>query len=82
VTILACRASKVDVRFLTRQAGSYSASGEAKLVFNKYGNSYFLAAIWSPTGVGGVLPTSKTEHETTLRAALTPRDQVVLAARR
>lgn len=82
VTNLACRACKVDVRFLTHQVGGYTAGSESKLVFNKYGAKYFLASVWSPNGVGGALPTSEAERETAIRAALPPTDHVVIAARR
>jgi len=82
MTNLACSACQVDVRFLTHQIGSYTTPGESKLVFNKYGNTYFLASVWTSSGVGGALPTSRTERETALRASLTPATQVVLVARR
>ena len=83
MTNLACYACKVDVRFLTHQVGSYSANNESsKLVFNKYGDKYFLASVWSANGVGGALPTSKTEHEAVISASLAPTSQVVLVARR
>jgi len=82
MTNIVCSACKVDVRFLTHQVGSYTTPGESKLVFNKYGDTYFLASVWTSSGVGGALPTSKTERETGLRAALTPATQVVLVARR
>jgi hypothetical protein len=83
-TNLACYACKVDVRFQTHQIGSYAARNEpSKLVFNKYGDKYFLSSVWMPgRGVGNALPTSKTESETALRAALAPTSQVVLFARR
>jgi hypothetical protein len=72
------------VRFQTHQIGSYAARNEpSKLVFNKYGDKYFLSSVWMPgRGVGNALPTSKTESETALRAALAPTSQVVLFARR
>ena len=79
---LECYDCKVNVLLLTRRIGSSPMGREPKLVFNKYGDTYFLSAVWSPDGEGSALPESKIEHETALRAALTPTTQVVLVARR
>jgi hypothetical protein len=39
-------------------------SNTAKLVFNRYGNQYFLSQVWSPgTDRGHALPPSKAERE-------------------
>jgi hypothetical protein len=41
-----------------------AAQGPGKLVFNRYGNDYFLSKVWSPsTQMGHVLPLSKLEKE-------------------
>jgi|SRR5208283_2765034 len=82
--ILKCWAGKgvVAVSILTQKVGRYEARNEAKLVFHKYGGTYFLSAVWPASGVGSALPISKSERETTLRAALTSTSEVVLLARR
>ncbi|MGO9240586.1 MAG: hypothetical protein ACLQBJ_07215 [Bryobacteraceae bacterium] len=84
VLVLQCGAGKslVTVSILTHKVGNYEARNEGKLVFNKYGETYFLSAVWPASGAGSALPTSKSERETTLRAALPPTTQVVLLARR
>ena len=81
---LTCSACPAGVLFVTHPVGSYDRRiSEARLVFNKYGDRYFLSSVsWPPSGVGSALPTSKTEHEAALRAALAPTSQVVLVARR
>lgn len=49
---------------LTNSKQASRAPKEAKLVFNRYGNSYFLAEIWHPNiDRGYQLPKSKTERE-------------------
>lgn len=72
----------VAVSILTEKVGRYEARNEAELVFHKYGETYFLSAVWPLSGVGSALPTSKSERETALRAALASTSQVVLLARR
>lgn len=81
---LACDACNVHVRLLTHAIGNYNAPSEStRLVFNKYGNTYFLSSVWSTgSGVGSALSSTKAERETALRASLTPRNEVVLVARR
>jgi hypothetical protein len=49
---------------LTQAIQSNRPSNTAKLVFNRYGNHYFLSQVWSPgTDRGQVLPPSKAERE-------------------
>jgi hypothetical protein len=36
---------------------------EAKLVFDRIGNQYFLSEIWKDSGAGMIVPTSKHEQE-------------------
>jgi hypothetical protein len=55
-------------------------SGEARLVFHRYGDRYFLARVWTPgLEFERKLPTSKTERE--LAGARIPRETVTLAVR-
>jgi len=55
-------------------------SGEARLVFHKYGDRYFLAKVWTP-GLEFVrkLPMSKTERE--LASSTIPREAISVAGR-
>ena len=43
--------------------------GTAKLIFNKYGETYFLAEVWDSTENGHALPKSRTEKDMSLIAA-------------
>ena len=64
----------VDVKaahiVLTMATNSAKLPKEGKLIFNRYGNSNFLAQVWRPgVSQGNLLPTSKTEREMAARAA-------------
>jgi hypothetical protein len=52
-----------------------------RLVFHKYGNSYFLAEIWHATGQAGAsgiqLPASKAEQETRAANASAPQEVII-----
>jgi hypothetical protein len=49
---------------LTMAAQSSKTQQVGKLVFNRYGDQYFLAQIWTPaTNTGRVLPKSRLERE-------------------
>lgn len=55
---------------LTQGAQALTAPEQAKLVFRKYGDRYFLAEMWGAGGLSGHrLPVTKTERELTQRAA-------------
>ncbi len=82
LTGIACDACKVDVRVLTTAGASNNERTEGKLVFNQYGNTYFLSSIRSPgSNVGRVLPTSQAESEVAQRASLTRTTEILLARR-
>jgi hypothetical protein len=53
--------------------------GTAKLIFHRYGESYFLAEVWDSTENGYALPKSRTEKDTALIAAR-QASRVTLAA--
>lgn len=42
--------------------GGQNTSGAAKLVFNKYGDQCFLAAVWAPGHDGRAVPRSRSER--------------------
>ena len=56
--------TRTTLRVLRFPAGNNTTSSPCALVFNKYGDRYFLKQVWAGTGVMGVqLPTSRTETE-------------------
>ena len=60
------------------QAGKISDVG--KLVFNRYGDNYFLSRIWEPSSITGrQLPKSRLEREVAVNFAL---GQTTVAARK
>jgi hypothetical protein len=82
LTGITCDACNVDVRVLTNAGAGNNESNKGKLVFNKYGNTYFLSSVQSPGGYGErVLPTSRGESELALRASPPRTTRIVLARR-
>lgn len=85
--ILDCYACETQAAALTFPAGGgTSIPTEGRLVFNKYGETYFLSEVWTPgNAYGRALSESKTERElarTTpshARIALPARKTVTLA---
>jgi hypothetical protein len=58
----ACRAHAIALPYAI--GGGTDAPSEGRLVFNKYGDTYFFAELWVPGRVqGGALSKSKTERE-------------------
>ncbi len=57
---------------MTGSAGDYSGpGGQAKLVFNRYGNHYFLAQVWGGySGIGHQLPRTRSERELAKTASM------------
>ncbi len=62
---------------LTKAADSKDAKSEPELIFNQYGNSYFLSQIWTGDGQGRELSKSKREKEAALGQV---RNEVALLA--
>jgi len=81
---LTCSACKAGVLSVTHAVGSYDTSiSESRLVFNRYGDRYFLSSVsWPGSGVASTLPKSKIERHFVVEASLAPTSQVVLVARR
>jgi hypothetical protein len=81
---LTCSACKAGALFVTHPAGSYDASiNESRLVFNRYGDRYFLSSVsWPGSGMASALPASRIERDLALEASLAPKSKVVLVARR
>ena len=65
------------------QASPTSSSFQAKLVFHRYGNQYFLAQVWGGyDSFGRQLPTTRNERAASESAALRQPEEVVILARR
>jgi hypothetical protein len=62
--------------------GGADALTEGRLVFNKYGETYFLSQVWSPGySQGRAMNQSKTEHEIARATRSDQKKQVILAMR-
>src|SRR5271157_5146001 len=79
--ILDCFACETQAAALTFPAGGGSdVPTEGRLVFNKYGETYFLSQVWTPgNSYGSALSQSKTEREL---ARATPHARITLPARK
>jgi hypothetical protein len=64
---------------LTNSLQSLHVSETGKLIFNRYGNQYFLSQVWAPGAqIGQRLPASKAEREIARNAAK-PRSELLTA---
>lgn len=75
--------SSVNVIVMTRPVQSNKRQEQAKLVFHRYGNQYFLSQIWKPgEETGRELPKSKSERNAGSELAKTESkaETVVLVA--
>ena len=72
------KAPRSSAIVMTTGAEGGSASGGSKLVFNRYGDQYFLSGIWAP-GMGHELRKSRLEREVAANFAL---GQTTVAANR
>jgi hypothetical protein len=70
--------------FIPAGASPETNTGKPRLTFHRYGDQYFLAAIWNPEGTGSRLPMPKREKEARETAKLvgSPMGSVDLIARR
>jgi hypothetical protein len=59
---------------------SVAAQKDGKLVFHRYGNTYFLTEVWGPGNYGRQIP--KTRRERELAARGLPPDRTILVASR
>jgi hypothetical protein len=80
---LACHACEGNVSVGTNNVTAENHAGSAgKLVFEKYGDQYFLSSVWSPGGgEASALPKSKTEREIARNGSPGQTIEVVLARR-
>jgi hypothetical protein len=67
---------------LTNSAETLNYSDQAKLIFHRYGNQYFLWEIWAPgANVGYEVPKSKAEREASQTASVRRENVTILAMR-
>jgi hypothetical protein len=78
VLMLRNAAGRVDVLFVAMPVYTNTDAQTPMLVFNKYGDRYFLAKIWPASGAGAQLNPTKIERE--LVASAAPAEQVLVAA--
>ena len=80
--ILVARTDSTSSAFLpTHAAVSSQPQMESKLVFNRYGNRYFLAQVWTAGNSSGLqLIKSNREKEVALTASIETEGQVILVA--
>jgi Tfp pilus assembly protein PilX len=83
VITLICRSDRsASAMVLSTAATKLAPATKSKLVFNRYGNRYFLAQFWSEGNrTGRELPKSAREKESAQIASLEPRGQVTVAVR-
>jgi len=80
--VLVARTDSTSSAFLpTHAAVSSQPQIESKLVFNRYGNRYFLAQVWTVGNSSGLqLIKSNREKEVALTASIETEGQVILVA--
>ena len=71
---------KVALIATTNSTSAAKLPREGKLIFTRYGNSYFLAEIWTPWNrTGNALIKSKAEREVAAQAAQGGRTEVAMS---
>ena len=84
-SVIAVRDSDTGKSVLTlvRPESAGKSSGNPKLLFNKYGNKYFLSQVSPGFGSSPMqLPTSQLERELRIAATRSAPEQTVIAAKR
>ena len=80
VWLLQSKDSRASVLFSTMSVRANETQEQTKLVFNKYGEQYFLSQIWTPGGSNGrALTTPRAERELAKNSA--ERQKVAVVAR-
>lgn len=77
--VITCSDCKGTAIALGPALHSFISRNEARLVFHRYGDTYFLVEVWGPDQDGRQIPRSRQEQELTARAA---RPVTILAALR
>lgn len=77
---LASHDRKAAAILLTNNKYSVTPDFQARLVFTRYDNDYFLAQVWTGNGTGREIPKSKREKEIEMSARYAQRETLVATA--
>ena len=81
LTLIQSKDARSSAMILTRGTQAAKISDAGKLVFNRYGDQYFLSKIWAPSSdMGRELPKSRLERE--LAQRLSESAPLVVAAKK
>ncbi len=82
VLLIHCWDARASALVITNAAQAKEPQSESKLVFNRYGNRYFLSQVWKEGSIRGrQLPTSPREKEMPQLARNETKGEVTLVAR-
>jgi hypothetical protein len=82
VLLIDCWDAKASALVITNAAQAKETQTESKLVFNRYGNRYFLSQVWNAGSIRGrQLPISPREKEMPQLARNETKTQITLVAR-
>jgi hypothetical protein len=82
VLLIHCWDAKASALVITHEAQAKERPSESKLVFNRYGNRYFLSQVWREGSIRGrQLPISPREKEMPQLARNETKGEVTLVAR-
>jgi hypothetical protein len=82
VLLVHCWDAKASALMITNAAQAKETQTESKLVFNRYGNRYFLSQVWNAGSIRGrQLPISPREKEMPQLARNETKTEITLVAR-
>ena len=82
VLLVHCWDAKASALVITNAAQAKETQTESKLVFNRYGNRYFLSQVWNAGSIRGrQLPISPREKEMPQLARSETKTEITLVAR-
>jgi hypothetical protein len=82
VLSIRCFGCKASAMIQTAQIGGSKMQETGKLVFHRYGSTYFLSEVWTPGySTGRVLPKTKGERELARNSSPAGNAQITLARR-
>lgn len=82
ILLIHCSGRGASAMVITNAAQAKELSSESKLVFNRYGNRYFLSQVWTAGSIHGrQLLKSPREEEVAQSARLETKGEVTLVAR-
>ncbi len=82
VVLIRCSDASASAMVITNAAQANERQSGSKLVFNRYGNRYFLSQVWTAGSIRGrQLLKSPSEKEIAQIASIEPKTEVTLVAR-